>query len=181
MGVQSMKLVAMFGIKYEPQWMVDGLIENLKGWVDDFAIFDCRGRDKLWIHEGYYRSVLREKAYQMGADWVLTTSPDERWEKNAGKVIRPLINDNKDKVIYENLLRELYDTKHYRIDGIWGRKYRRRLYPLYYREQSFANKPIQCPSPPQDDGYEVKRIDVNIYHLKMIEPENRKLRAKVFK
>lgn len=175
-----MKLVAMFGWKYEPKWMVDQLIENLSGWVDDFAILDDRKRkDELWRHEGDYRRLLREKAFKMKADWVLITSPDERWEKYAGDRIRPFIDNNKDKVIYQFHLLEMFGPKLFRSDGIWGKKVRNRLYPLL-PNQRMCDRPIQCPNVPQNPEYVIKPIDVNIHHLKMIEPENRKMRTRVF-
>lgn len=173
------KLVAALGWKYEPKWLIDELKRNLH-WVDDFAILDCRDRDELWIHEGDYRIALRKMAFEKGADWLLITSADERWENNAGEKIRPLIDNNKDKVIYEFMLRELYTPDEYRVDGIWGEKLRRRLYPLYY-DQTMIYKPIQCTAVPVDPDYEIKFVDLNIYHLKHIEPENRQLRVDVFK
>lgn len=169
----------MFGIKYEPDWMVEDLKKNLD-WVDDFAILDCRYRDELWIHEGEYRRLLREKAKELKADWVVVTSPDERWERNAGDIIRPVIDDNKDRnLILEVNLRELWTPTSFRWDGIWKNKTRRRIYPLN-PGQVMSYKPIQCPCYPQDPNYTIKYLNVNIYHLKMIEPGNRKLRANVF-
>lgn len=172
------KIVACLGWKYEPKWLIDELKENLS-WVDDFAIVDCRDRDELWIHEGEYRQLQRKLAKEKGADWVLITSADERWEKNAGEIIRPLVDDNKNKVIYEMNLRELYTPTAFRWDGIWANKLRRRIYPLL-SGQTMKYQSIQCSSVPQDPDYQVKYIDVNIYHLKMIEPQNRVLRARVF-
>lgn len=173
------KLVALFGIKYEPEWMVDELIKNLEGWVDDFAIFDSRDRDELWIHEGEYRKILRAKAYAMNADWVLITSPDERWEENAGDLIRPHVDGYRSKKILEFNLRELYTPTSYRVDGIWGEKVRRRMFPLL-PNQKFVYKSIQCPSFPQGADYRIVPVNANIYHTKMIDPDNRKLRADVF-
>lgn len=173
-----MKIVACLGWKYEPQWMIDDFKKNMS-WVDDFAILDCRGRDELWIHEGEYRLKLREMAAKKKADWILIASADERYEKNAGDTIRPLVEDNKNKVIYEFNLREMFTPTHYRTDGIWE-KYRRRLYPLL-PNQTVSYQPIQCPSMPQNADYRIEKVDVNIYHLKMIEPENRIMRTRVFK
>lgn len=172
------KIVACFGVKYEPDWMIDQLKDNLK-WVDDFAILDCRDRDELWIHEGDYRLLLREKARKMGADWILITAPDERWEDSAGEKIRPLIDGQpKHPTIYEFDLKELYHPLWYRIDGRYAEKFRRRLYPLY-DDQIMCYQPIQCPSTPRGD-YKIEHVDVRIYHTKMIEPENRTTRVKVF-
>ena len=172
------KLVAMFGIKYDEE-LVPGLMTNLSGWVDDFAVVDDRRKKELWRHEGEYRKELRKIAFDLEADWVLTTSPDERWEKDSGAIIRQLIDRHTTKKIYEFNLREMFTPHQYRIDGIWGKKKRLRLYPLK-RDQTIAYRRIQCPSFPQDDDYEVVSVDVNIYHLKMIEPRNRIIRARVF-
>jgi len=173
------KVVACFGIKYEPQWLVDELLENLSPFVDDFAILDDRGRtDELWRDERDYRMLLREKAFKLGADWILWTSPDERWCDNAKKVIPRLINETKD-VVYAFRLREMYDPFHYRVDGIWGQKKRPRLYRLK-EGQEMGTNPIQTRSYP----LEYPRVlinEVNIYHLKHIEPENRVTRSQVFK
>lgn len=174
------KLVAIYGIKYEPDWLVEELHENLKGWVDDFAVVDCRDRtDELWIHEGDYRLFGWEKARELNADWAFWTSPDERWEKDAGKKIRPLIDHYKDKKIFEFMLKELYHPNWYRCDGIWNEKYRRRMFPVL-DDQIFRYQPIQVGGVPHGD-YPVEQVDVNIYHLKMIEKENRRVRTEVFK
>lgn len=174
------KLVAIFGWKYEPEWLVDDLKENLKGWVDDFAIIDDRDKtDELWGHEGDYRLRGWEMARDMKADWAFWTSPDERWEKDAGKKIRPLIDHYKGEKIFEFYLKELYHSNWYRCDGIWNEKYRMRLFPIL-DDQIFRYQPIQVGGVPHGD-YQVERVDVNIYHLKMIEKENRRVRTEVFK
>lgn len=171
------KLVAMCGWKYEPEWMIEDMKENLS-WVDDFAIFDCRDRDELWIHEGEYRLILREMAREMKADWVLVCAPDERYEKNAGSIIRPYIDWHNEDKVYSFKMRELFNPMWYRIDGIWQNNQRHRLYPLKdYQKMSFC--PIQSPPIPVEQ-MEIIELDVNIYHLKMIEAGNRKLRTEVF-
>lgn len=172
------KLVVLYGRKYEPDFLVEDMKKNL-WWADDFAEIDCRSRDELWMHEGDYRLEAREKAREMKADWCLWTSPDERWEDGAEKLIRPLIDDNKEKIIFEFLLRELFHPMWYRNDGIWNQKWRQRLFPLY-DDQLMRYQPIQVGGCPHG-SYPVQKVNVNIYHLKMIEPENREMRIKVFK
>lgn len=172
------KLIVLYGRKYEPDFLVEDMKKNLS-WVDDFAEIDCRERDELWIHEGDYRIMAREKAREMGADWCLWTSPDERWEKDAGKKIRPMIDNNFEDKIYEFSLKELFHPLWYRCDGVWNEKWRQRLFPLK-DDQLMRYQPIQVGGVPHGN-YEVIRLDVNIYHLKMIEPQNRKNRVKVFK
>jgi hypothetical protein len=172
------KLVALFGWKYEPEWMVEELKENLAPFVDDFCILDDRNRThELWRHEGEYRKILRKMAFEKKADWVLITSPDERFDDNAKDIIPKLLNTHK-PIVYTFPLREMYTPDSYRVDGIWGRKVRPRLYRLKHGQQ-LANKRIQSRSYP--NGLRKVHVDVNIYHLKHIEPENRVMRAEVFK
>lgn len=171
------KVVAIYGVKYEPEWLVEDFKKNMS-WVDDFVELDCRGRDELWIHEGDYRLWGREEARKQNAQWVIWSSPDERWEKNAGKIIRPLIDNNFENKIYEVQLKELFHPMWYRCDGMWDTKNRQRIFPLK-DDQVMKYQPIQCHAAPMGD-YEVIHLDVNIYHLKMIEKENRTMRAKVF-
>lgn len=171
------KLVAICGQKYEPDWMIEEMKQNMP-WVDEFAILDCRTRDELWIHEGDYRIKLREMAREKKADWVLVCAPDERYEKDAGEKLRPLIDDNTNDIAYGVKLLELFHPLWVRTDGIWGNKMRYRLYPLKDNQQMEYAR-IQCR--PQPLGLEQIDLDVVVYHLKMIEPENRTLRTKVFK
>lgn len=167
----------MCGWKYEPDWMIDQMKENMS-WVDEFVIYDTRDKDELWHHEGHYRLVLREMAREKKADWVLVCAADERYEKNAGEIIRPLIDYSNDNFVYSFKMRELFHPKWYRVDGIWENKARDRLYPLK-DTQKMSFMPIQSPPTPVG-GLERVDVDVNIYHLKMIEPENRTLRTRVF-
>jgi hypothetical protein len=177
------KLVATFGIRYEPQWLVDDLIANLSPWVDDFAIIDDRDRDpgELWGHEGAYRRRQRALAQKMGADWILVTCPDERFDDTAGDTVRAKIERFRyAKVIYDFELREMWTPTQWRCDGEWGTKRRRRLYPLL-PDQIMADKPIHSGSVPKNKDYKRSSLDAIIYHLKHIEPGNRVRRAEVFK
>lgn len=173
--------MAVFGWKFEPEWLIRDMKRNLAPWVDSFAVVDCRWRrSELWINEGHYRQLQRKAARWKRADWVLVTSPDERWEDGAGEIIRPLIDGKKDKVVYKFHLREMWTPTAYRVDKLWGRKLRGRLYP-FLPEQRMSTRRIQSgPTPIIDGSYQVRLLDLNIYHLKMIEPENRVLRAEVF-
>jgi hypothetical protein len=176
--IKKNKLVACFGIKYEPQWLVDELIQNLSPFVDDFAILDDRDRThELWRNEAEYRQVLRQKAFDLNADWILWTSPDERWCNNAKIVIPPLLHTEKD-IVYVFKLYEMYTPTQYRSDGIWDRKQRPRLYRLK-EGQNVGTNPIQTRSYPLEYS-RVPIQNVGIYHLKHIEEQNRINRADVF-
>lgn len=176
------KIVAAFGVRYDKDLLPD-LIRNLD-FVDDFAILYDMGREDLWRNETEYRYELRRIADQKNADWILVTSPDERFEKNAGKKIRKIVNNLKEDKVLQFDLREMWTPDEYRVDGVWGTKTRIRMYPAH-EGQSYGNYKIQNhPYPVNENGdplYPVFDTGINIYHLKMIEPRNRKLRAEVFK
>jgi hypothetical protein len=155
------KLVACFGFRYEPQWLVDDLLKNIEGVADDVFTFDNRDCKDLWIDRETFNNTLREGARSLGADYMLVLAPDERLEKNAGAIIKQLVNRNSRKS-YRFKLREMYTPTAYRIDGIWGKKGRVRL---HYMHGAIGNE----------------NVDLNIYHLKHIEPENRISRAEIHK
>jgi len=179
------KIVVTCGWRYEPEWLVEEMKENLS-WAYDFAILDDRDREELWINEYEYRLKTRELAISKGAEWILVTSPDERFEKDAEQKIMAGImkNQGRGDVMFQFDLREMFSPTAYRVDGIWGKKKRIRLYPVR-PEQQYLNKRIQThPFPIGNDGaplYPIIDLGVNIYHLKMIEPGNRTERTKVFK
>lgn len=153
------RLVAAFTFRFEPDWLIKDLLENIKGVVDDVFIYDDRARKELWIPREEHVKLLLDGAKSLKADWILVISPDERLEQGAGEVIRKLILDPA-RHRYRFNLREMYTPTAYRVDGIWGTKKRIRLYPLVNRGS-------------------VKNVDIDLYHLKHIEKENRISRAEI--
>jgi len=172
-----MKIIAVFSYRYDKE-LVPGLLDNIS-WVDDVVSIDDTDNKKLWVNEKEMRMKLKKMAIEKGADWILEIDPDERLEKNAENVFRALTK-HKSKIVFEINLRELYEPNMYRIDGIWGRKKRRKLHPVY-SGQEYKDKDIHFSGFPINKEYQVIPLDINLYHLKMIEPKNRKLRAKIFK
>lgn len=172
------RIVVMHGIKYEPQWLVDDLHENLS-WVDDFAVVDCRSRtDELWIDERDLYARQRKKAEQLGADWVLVTAPDERWDIGAEQEIRKAIEGPRDRS-YRFPVLELHEPTKYRVDGDWGRRTQSRLFPLI-PDAIYDNKLLHNSIIPKHPRLKPKLLSSPCYHLKHIEPENRWVRRKVF-
>lgn len=176
------RIFAVAGWRYEPEWLVDELRENL-AWVDELVIVDDRARTgELWVHEGRYRIMQREALVAAGVrpwDWVLVTSPDERWGALAGPVMRRLIAQRRHR-IFEFPLREMFTRHHYRVDGIWGAKWRPRLFP-FLPGQQFTTKKIQTPPTPTGRQYRRVRVPrVPIYHLEQVAPASRAERAIVY-
>lgn len=157
-----MRLVVGYAHKYEPSWLIDDLRENLS-WVDGFVSLDQTDRvDELWSPRAERVRALQDLGRKVGGEWMMIIDPDERLEDDAEARIRELIDgDPKRRFTFQ--FRELFTPTHYRIDGVWGSKTRRRLFHL---RQARAPRVL---------------VDLNLYHLKHIEPENRALRARVHK
>jgi hypothetical protein len=170
-------IVALFAFRYD-RALVPDLLENLAPLVDGYVSWDDTRNKELWYHEGRVRSGLIEAARTIGADWILAVDPDERFEYRAARRIRwcTLV---KRHVVYGFSFRELYTETSYRVDGIWGEKVRWNLFPLR-PGQTFHDLPVHSPWHPTNPGVRFKRIDVNLYHLKMIDQHNRVTRRELY-
>jgi hypothetical protein len=158
--VSGQRLVCAYARKYEPQHLVDDLRRNMS-WVDGFVELDQRDRtDELWSPRAERVAELRRLAEEAGADWCLIVDPDERMEDDAESYVRWAVGDDP-SVRHTFPFKELWTSDEYRVDGVWGLKTRRRLFhlraPMSARRLAWAR----------------------IYHLKMIEPANRAVRAAV--
>lgn len=174
------------GWKWEPDWLVQDFVTNVEPWVDEVVIVDDRAnKTEFWGHEGKYRLKQRKLLEKAGADWAAISSPDERWENGAAETIRPLIEKlGKTKSLIGFPLCELWRATpesqiQIRTDGIWGRKRRTRMYPLL-PGQRYTTRKLQTSPTPIEGGYRKIPTDVRLYHLKMIEPENRLARADAY-
>src|SRR5690606_25037613 len=157
-----MKIVAMFAYCERDKHHVPGVLENLS-WVDDIVAYDNSGKP---YNEREMRLEMKRLAIEKGADWILELDPDERFEVGAAEKFRE-VTRTKHKTIYRVNFRELYTPDSYRVDGIWGRKHRYSLYPVYPDQKMWPVTP----------DYKRVSLDVNLYHLKMIEPQARQDRV----
>jgi len=165
--------------RFEPKWMIDGMLENCS-FVDDVVSHDDTQNTGLHIkHEGNIRGHLIEMAKELGADWILRMEPDERYENGFGKIIRKLV-DTGNKIIYQANFRELYSPTEYRCDDDWNNKKRMCLFSLF-PDNIYTNKPVHESKYPKNSDYTIIPLDIDIYHFKMIEPENRVNRRDLYK
>lgn len=172
------KLIALTSFRYDVA-LVPDMLKNIDGFIDGYIHHDDRQRKSKWYNEGEVRNKLIEEARGQGADWVLCIDPDERFEKSAGRKIRRLIENDNQKAVYGFRLRELWTPNRYRSDGIWDKKIQWRLFPLH-DGQTFTNTPVHSPWHPQNEEYSLIKTDINLYHLKNIEPENRTARKELY-
>lgn len=156
-----MTLVVAYAVRYEPQWMVDQLLENVS-WADQVVELDDRDRtEDLWRPRPERVALCRQLALDAGGDWCLILDPDERLEDNAEGPIREAIAGDP-TTSWSLPMRELFTPTQWRVDGPWRNRWRRRLFHLH--EPRERRRHLRGAA---------------IYHLKMIEPENRVMRARV--
>jgi len=175
---QGPKVVCLFSYRYDKD-LVPDLLENVAPFTDGWISWDDTARKSLWYHEGDVRRALVEAARQNGADWVLCMDPDERLDDGAREKIRELSLGDR-WTIWGVRVRELFAPDQYRVDGIWGGKHGYRLFALN-DGQEFMNNNVHSGWYPLNPEYSMQIADINLYHLKMIYPENRKARAELYK
>jgi len=175
------KLVAVCGWRWEPEWLVHDMIDNLAPIVDDIAIVDDRARTGPWGHEGEYRKRQRALAKAKGADWVLLTSPDERFELGAAGRIRDAVEHGPRMQAYSLRVCEMWSMTQYRVDGQFADRQRTRLFPLAAMYGRVKHRRIHSPIIRRSVKKARRRLDVRIYHLKNSMPENRQLRVPMMK
>jgi hypothetical protein len=172
------RLIALFSYRFDAA-LVPDLLSNLTGIADAIIYHDDRHNHAPWYNEGEVRGSLIARARDLGAEWALGIDPDERLEVSSAIVIREVLN-HRDKAVYGFRLREMWHPDYYRIDGIWGRKRQYRLFPLL-PNQEFQSLPVHSPWMPVRPCCDVLNLDLNIYHLKMIDPESRARRRDLYK
>nr|WP_312970782.1 hypothetical protein [Brucella intermedia] len=171
------KVICLFAYRYDEN-LVPDLLENVAPFTDGWIAWDDTKRTELWYHEGQVRRALVDAARDNGADWVLCMDPDERLEVGAKEKIRALTSGDP-FTIWGFHFRELYSTDSYRVDGLWGQKKRYNLFAIH-EGQELMNNNVHSGWYPLNAGYSMEMSDINLYHLKMIDPANRKARADLY-
>lgn len=171
-------VIGLFAYRYD-QHLIPDLLENISPFIDGWIAWDDTQRSDLWYHEGNVRRKLIEAARSNGADWVLCVDPDERYESRLKQRISQMISGDR-YIVWGFPFRELYQVDGYRTDGIWGQKVRWNLFALN-EQQSFMDLNVHSPWHPQNPNYSLQVTDINLYHLKMIDPQNRIDRAELYK
>jgi hypothetical protein len=132
-----------------------------------------------WDEVGNYRRLVKA-ALATGATWAISLDADERVERRfrarAERVIargRPFGFS-----AYAVRLRELWGAPdRFRADGVWGRKAPPRLFALR-ADHAFDERALHAAKVPLQArrGGRVPLADLEVYHLRMIRPEDRRAR-----
>lgn len=170
-------VLAVFSYRYDHH-LVRDMLANIEPYVDGWVSFDDRGASALFSNEPARRGQLLAAARNHGAKWILAMDPDERLERISVATFRRLAS-MKRNVAWNFNLREMYSTDSYRVDGIWGKKKQPRLFPLLDKT---SHEPADLHGAWFNPAhYSIRNSDINIYHLKMIEPSRRVARRDLYK
>jgi hypothetical protein len=180
-----------------------GLFENLQGQVDGLIALDDQSEDESRsfveaqpltrqlmvvapgdqeeLEDGRNHKALVEAAWEHGADWLLGIDADERVERDFRS--RALEEIERAEAAGQDAMwvpwRELWDKPdRMRMDGIWGAKKKACLFRSD-RAHRFDDRRIHAiwaPWPPRDGDYPM--ADLRLYHLRMIDPEDRVARQR---
>lgn len=175
-------VIAIFAFRYDAH-LVPGLLQNIEPSIDGWVSYDDRTSVNPPTTEPQRRRVLMEAAHAAGANWILAVDPDERFEEGLKDRI-PQLTAKRGRFAWSFNFREMYSPTEYRVDGLWGAKRRRRLFPIFddlfpiAERRSFSTKLLHREWAPK--GYKTRHSQLNLYHLKMIAPARREARRDLY-
>lgn len=134
-----------------------------------------------WDERGNIRRVV-EAAARHDPDWLLWIDADERLERDFRRRAQLVIARGRPfgHSAYNLRLRDLWDDPgSYRADGVWGRKRAPRLW-RHRDDHEFDPRPLHGVKVPLQawNGGRIPTADLELYHLRMIRPEDREARRR---
>lgn len=157
----------------------DGSAEFLEGCEEVIELIRIPPDRPAWDESGNYMRLV-EAGIRHGADWLISVDADERLERDFRTRLEWVLA--RARLIRVSALqvrlRELWDSPdRYRVDGIWGRKTRARL----FRPRPGANfddRPLHGLKIPMARPGLLRSplADLELYHLRTVLPEDRAAR-----
>ncbi len=170
-------VIAAFSYRYDVH-LVPGLLENLAPAIHGWVAWDDRQADAAFTGDANRQAALHDAATRLGADWILATDPDERFEPGLAARIDDLTN-NHGPLCWTFNCREMFTPTQYRVDGLWRDKHRVRLFPCLPGMQpegkelhgSWTQNAARLPK---------RATGLDFYHLRMATPERRQHRRDLY-
>jgi glycosyltransferase involved in cell wall biosynthesis len=197
-----MTLIALLQARDEARFL-PGWLENVAPAVDAIIALDDGSKDSTaallaahpktlevisnppgqpWNERANHMALI-QAGRRHGAAWFLCVDADERLEQGFAGEASALLADAARKGLdaYSLQVRELWnDRAHYRVDGLWGGKARYRLFRNDPRHTRFDPRPLHRYWMPFEIVGNLEKagahLPYNIYHLRMIRPEDREAR-----
>jgi hypothetical protein len=166
-------VLAVFSFRYDAH-LVPDLIANLEPIVDGWVMYDDRASLEAHSDERHRRRTLVDAARALGAKWILAVDADQRFEARLANAMPQLTSQWRPTAWTFNG-REMYTPNRYRVDGVWGEKRRARLFSMY-PAQDLTGPVLHGRWFPEDGSYKIRHSGFNLYHLRMINAERRRLR-----
>jgi hypothetical protein len=198
-------LLALVAFRDEMRFL-PGLFENLAGQVDGVVALDDQSTDgsrafvksqpllvdlltvepgtQEELEDGRNHRALTEAAWRHDADWLLGIDADERVERDFRRRADAEIASAEAAGAPALWVpfRELWDAPdRVRMDGIWASKRKACLFRAD-RNHRFDDRRVHAiwaPWPPSGDDY--PEADLRLYHLRMIEPADRRARVERYR
>lgn len=151
----------------------DGSADYLESRPEVIELLRVPPTRPTWDEVGNHAKLV-EAALRAGAEWAMSLDADERVEREFRERAERVIRRGRllGRSGYSVRLRELWGSPStYRADGVWRRKAPPRLFRLR-PGVAMDRQPLHASKVPPAAGW-VPRADLLVYHLRMIEPEDR--------
>jgi hypothetical protein len=132
----SAKLVVASAYRYEPAWLIREWSDHVS-WADEVLLWDTRNEPAAWVPRAERVEWMMRAAEEVRADWVFILDMDERLSLDAPERLRAVADAWRPgkPFAFKFTLLEFFTPTQYRIDGVWGRKTRRRFFHLESRRR----------------------------------------------
>ncbi len=120
--------------RYEPDWLVQDWLEHVS-WADAVIPIDTRSHPVPWIPRVERVEWMMQAAEQAHCDWLFILDIDERLSLNAEPILRSKVEQWEPwtPFAFKFACWEMFTPTERRIDGVWGRKTRRRFFHVASR------------------------------------------------